>query len=1242
MAQSSDDSHPRFTGTADSGSVVSVYDNGIFLGVTITDTDGNWSFTPLVSIPDGPHQFTFNAANTSGTGGTSASFTIVIDTQPPMAPINLDVSEDGTTVTGNAEAGITVIITDSHGTTLGNATVAPDGHFTAHISPAQINAETLTVKTTDPAGNVGGSDTVAAPDHTAPGAPTDLQVSPDGLHVTGKAEANSTVTVKDGMGNVLGRGNADGNGDFNITPLVPAQLNGQPLLVTAADASTNVSPSATVVAPDITGPDAPTHVAINPDGTIVTGSAEAGSTVKVTDINHNVLGSATAAADGTFTVSIAPAQTNGQPLEVFATDLKGNVGSDTPVNAPDTTSPATPIISAVIDDVANFTGNLINGQKTNDDKPKLEGTAEANSVIKIYDNGALLTTLSTDGSGNWSYTPTTALSQGSHNLAVTASDIKGNTSPAASFNVIVDSIAPLSPTITLVSDNVGTITGPVANGGVTNDPTPTMSGTGEPGSTITLFNNVTSELTTLTVDSSGTWSYTPGNPQSDGTYKLTVSARDDAGNVTAPPAIFTFTIDTQAPTTPSIDTVTDDVGTILGTVDSGMSTDDTKPLLSGSGQAGSIVTIYDNTTPIDTITVDSTGHWIFTPSQPLSEGLHNLSAIATDAAGNPSGTAVFTLTIDTTPPGAPVIVNALGNVATVPTTLISGSSTQSTIPVFSGSGEPGTTIKIYDNGNPVAIGTITVPAGGDWTFTPGSALGQGPHVLTAVATDAAGNTGLPSASFTLTVDTVNPGTPGIPIVTDDKAPILGNVADSGSTNDTTPTFSGTGTAGDTITIYNNATDKLGTTIVRADGSWSFTPETPLGQATYKVTIVETDPAGNNSLPSGILTFTIDTTPPTAPTINSAEDDVGEFKGTLSTNAVTDDNTPEFKGTGTAGDTITLYNGATVIGSAVIDGTGNWSVTPSSPLANGIYNLTAVQSDAAGNPSGSSNTFTLTVNTTLLTAPVVTEIVDDVAPITTPLVNLSFTDDTTPTLKGTGTVGSTVSIFDNGSSVAMATATVGSDGTWTVTLPALNEGTHDLTFSATSLTGNTIGPSTSITLNVDVTRPDAPVVLTLDNTGTLVTGTAELGSTVMIKDNLGNVLGLAKADATTGAWSVTLSPAQTAGQSLTAISQDPAGNQSLPSDFTAVTSGLPHPPSIDHVIDDIGSITGDIVNGKSTDDTLPLLKGSNAAAGATVTIYQDGTVLTTVVADSSGNWNYLLTTPLTRVSTPLPSVRPWAG
>ena len=1223
--QATDDNRPTLSGTAEVGSTIAVFDNGLPIGFTVVDPDGSWSFTPTLPLLDGPHSFTVSANNGLGNSGISPPFGVVVDTAAPLPPTGLSVSNDGTTLTGTAEANSKVTITNASGTVLGTATADGTGHFSVTLSPAQLNGEVLTAKATDVAGNTGLGATTPAPDHTPPNAPTGLAVSADGLQLTGTAEANSAITVKDGNGNIIGVGTTDITGHFDIL-LVPPQLNGQTLLVTATDIATNTSAPATVIAQDHTPPALPTNLTFNEDGTVLTGKAEAGSTVKVTDTLGNPLGQGVAGPDGSFTITLTTPQANGQHLQVNATDVAGNAGPNAPVTAPDITPPNIPVIGSVVDNVPDHTGNLNSGDLTNDDKPTLSGTAEANSTVKIYDNGNLIGTVNADGTGAWTFTPTTALGQGSHNLTVTATDAANNVSqPSAAFNINVDSIAPTAPTITLVNDDVGTVTGPVSNGGATNDPTPTLSGSGEPGSTITIYDGL-NPLGTTTVNGSGTWTFTPTTPLLDGPHAFTVTASDAAGNVTAHSPPWNVELITALPNAPTIGEIVDNVNPDLGPVLPGGATNDPQPVINGTAAADAVVKIYDGTTLIGTVTADGSGAWTFQPTQPLSEGSHTLNVYVTDAAGNTSSATTQIVIIDTAPPGAPSIDGALGNVAGTPITLVNGGSTQSTEPVLSGKGEVGATIKLYADGGTTPIGSAVVDADGNWSITPNSPLGSGTHIFTTTATDAAGNVGAPSAEFTLSVYAAPPTQPVAPTVTDNVPPVVGTVAPGGSTNDTTPTFSGTGVAGSTINVFNNGNELVGTTIVRSDGTWSVTPTTPFGETTYNITVQVTDPAGNISLPSAPIAIIVDTTPPAAPAIGTVDDNVGPVTGAI-TNGITDDPKPVFHGTGEIGATVTLYSGTTAIGSAVVDGTGNWTITPDTALANGENTITAVQTDKAGNVSGPSTDYVLTVDTVPLTAPVVVEIQDNVGPIQTPLVNGSVTDDTTPTFTGTGKIGSTITLYDTNGTTILGTGTVGPDGKWSITTSTLSEGSHSITIKATDDVGHSVGPSAPIVIDVDITAPGNPTVLVIDPTGTLVSGTAEAGATVIIKDSGGNVLGTGVAAPITGAWVVTLSPAQTTGAQLTAVAQDPAGNQSGGVNFNATTSIIPHPPTIDTVMDDVSPVTGNVGKGGSTNDTLPTLNGSGATAGAAIHIYVDGVLITTVSADGDGKWTWTVTDPL---------------
>lgn len=1225
--QATNDPTPTISGTADANSTVNIYNNGALVVSVLADSSGNWTWTSNTNLQDDSYSFTTTATNHLGTGGTSAAFNITIDTQPPSAPDDLNVSADGSVVTGTAEPGSTVTINNNNGLQIGSGVAGTDGSFTITINPPQTNGETITAIATDPAGNPSLPETALAPDITAPLPPANLVINPTGDQVTGMAEPNSTVHILDPGGAIIGTVTAGSNGEFTAT-LVPPQTNGEHLVANATDAAGNTSGNSAITAPDTTAPDAPTGVTVAGDGGSVSGHAEAGSTVTVKDSNGNQIGTGQADSGGNFTVSITPSKMNGETVKVTATDSSNNESQPTSAVAPDITAPRTPIITAVTDDQPMYQGPLDNGDVTNDSKPKLEGTAEAGSQVKIYDNGTLLTTVVADINGNWNYTPASALSEGAHIFTVTSTDAANNTSSAASWKIIVDTIAPTVPVITLVNDDVGSITGSVANNGwVTNDNTPTISGTGEPGSLVNLYDGI-QLLTVILVDSSGTWSYTvPGNQVlSDRTHQFTVSATDAAGNVITSPTVVSVTVDTQPPGAPVILAATDDVGNAPFDLPTGSRSNDTLPELKGTGTDGSKITLYDGATPIGSTTVLPGGTWSIQLDQPLSEGTHNLSAIASDVAGNASNAGTFTLTIDTTPPAAPVISSAEGLIGTNLQTLSNGSSTKSLNPELSGTGEPGAKITIYDNGG--SIGTVTVQPDGTWTFTPTS-LADGPHKFTATATDVAGNTGILSASFTLTVDNTPPAQPAAPIITDDVAPVTG-VVTNGNTNDTTPTFSGTGNVGDLITVYLNGTPPLqGTTTVGADGTWSFTPPAPVTPGTYQVTLTATDPAGNVSQPSTAITLNIDTTPSAPPVIIAANDNVGDIMGDLAPNAVTDDTTPTIRGTGVNGDIITLYNGGTVIGTATVAG-GTWSITPGTALANGSYTLSATATDPAGNVSDNSNSISFTVNNTKLTLPQVTDIQDNVGVFTGSLTSGSVTDDTTPTISGTGTPGSTVLIFDGNNPIAIATATVAANGSWSVDVPLTPNITHTLTFGAVDDAGNSLAADNPLTLIVDTLPPATPTVTSVDPNGTLVSGSADPGSTVIIRSGT-SILGQGIAD-DSGNFAVTISPAQTTGQALNAIAQDPAGNQSDPTTFSAATSSVPHPPTLE-IVDDIAPIMGVIGNGKTTNDTLPLLQGT-ATAGATVNIYVNGVLqVPSVIADVvSGAWSYQLPAPLTNGAT----------
>ena len=583
--------------------------------------------------------------------------------------------------------------------------------------------------------------------------------------------------------------------------------------------------------------------------------------------------------------------------------------------------------------------------------------------------------------------------------------------------------------------------------GTTNDSTPTLVGKAEPNSTISILQGTT-VLGTAIVDASGNWSFTPTTALVDGNYPFTATATDAAGNTSTPSTAVNLIVDTAAPATPTFTTTS-------GT------TNDSTPTLVGKAEPNSTISILQGTTVLGTAIVDASGNWSFTPTTALVDGNYPFTATATDAAGNTStpSTAV-NLIVDTAAPATPTF------------TTTSGTTNDST-PTLVGKAEPNSTISILQG--TTVLGTAIVDASGNWSFTPTTALVDGNYPFTATATDAAGNTSTPSTAVNLIVDTAAPATPTF-------------TTTSGTTNDSTPTLVGKAEPNSTISILQGTT-VLGTAIVDASGNWSFTPTTALVDGNYPFTATATDAAGNTSTPSTAVNLIVDTAAPAIPTFTT-------------TSGTTNDSTPTLVGKAEPNSTISILQGTTVLGTAIVDASGNWSFTPTTALVDGNYPFTATATDATGNKSTPSTAVNLIVDTTAPATPTFT-------------TTSGTTNDSTPTLTGTAEANSTVNILQG--TTPLGTTAADATGNWSFTPPTpLIDATYALTATATDAAGNTSTPSIAVNLIVDTAAPATPTLITTsgatnDNTPTL-TGTAEANSTVNILQGT-TPLGTTAADAT---------------------------------------------------------------------------------------------------------------------------------
>ncbi|MFU7394313.1 Ig-like domain-containing protein, partial [Pseudomonas aeruginosa] len=405
------------------------------------------------------------------------------------------------------------------------------------------------------------------------------------------------------------------------------------------------------------------------NGSSLSGTAEPGSTVILTDGNGNPIAEVTADGSGNWTYTPSTPIANGTVVNVVAQDAAGNSSPPATVTV-DSSAPPAPVI------------NPSNGVV-------ISGTAEAGATVTLTDgNGNPIGQATADGSGNWSFTPGTPLANGTV-IVATATDPTGNTGPQAATTV--DAVAPPAPVVN------------PSNGA-------TISGTAEAGAKVILTDGSGNPIGETTADGSGNWTFTPGTPLANGTV-INAVAQDPAGNTSGPASV---TVDAIAPPAPVIDPSN---GVVI----------------SGTAEAGATVILTDgNGNPIGQVTADGSGNWTFTPATPLANGTV-INALAQDAAGNNSSPT--SAIVDSVAPAAPVIDPSNGS-------------------VIAGTAEAGATVILTDgNGNP--IGQATADGSGNWSFTPGTPLANG-TVVNAVAQDAAGNTSGPAST---TVDSVAPAAP---------------------------------------------------------------------------------------------------------------------------------------------------------------------------------------------------------------------------------------------------------------------------------------------------------------------------------------------------------------------------------------------------------------------------------------------------------------------------------------------------
>ncbi len=1227
--------------TAEAGQIVTITLNSPTVQTyqATVQADGSWSINipaaDLAALADGSHTLTATVNDKAG-NPASTTHNLAVDLTVPVLTINTIAGDDiinatehgqalvisGSSTGGEAGDVVTVTLNSKTYTT----TLDASGNWSVGVPAADVTAlgsgpQTVTATVSDAAGNSDSETHTVTVNLTAPTISINTIATDDVINATEKGAdlqisgtsnqpAGTTITLTLNGQNYTATTDAAGNWSTTVPASAVGALGEASYTVTASvtDSAGNSNSASHNVQVNTALP----GVIINPVATDdIINAAESG-------VAQTISGQVTGAAAGdTVTVTLggktytATVQGNlSWSVDVPAADIQAIGNGDLTVNA----------------SVTNGVGNTGSGSRDITIDANLPGlrvdTVAGDDVVNSIEHAqALVITGSSSGLAagaaltvaiNTVTYAATVLADGTWSVGVPAADV-GNW-PAGTVNITVSGTNTAGTTTTIthpvtvdlaaVAISINTVSGDDVINAAEKGADLTLSGSTsgvEAGQTVT----VTFGGKTYTATVAGDGSWTTSVPAADLSVlrdgDATVQASVSTINGNTASATHAYSVDATPPTLAINTIATDD---ILNAAEAG------NPLtISGSStaEAGQTVTVTLNGVTY-TGTVQADGNWsVSVPTTDLSNltaSQYTVSASVSDKAGNPAS-ANHGLAVDLTVPVLTIntvsgddIINAAEHGQAL---VISGSST---------GGEAGDVITVTLNSKTY---TTTLDASGNWSvgvpLSDVTALGSGPHTITAAITDAAGNSD--DASRTVTVNLTAP-TIGInTIATDDVI----NATEKGA--DLQITGTSNQPAGTTITVTLNGQNYTATT--DASGNWSATVPasavSALGEANYTVTANVTDTAGNsNSASHNVL---VNSALP-AVTINAvATDDI--------INADESDNAQTISGQVTgaaAGDTVTVTLGGNTY-TATVQANLSWSVSvPAADiqaLGNGDLTINALVTNGVGNTGSGSRDITIDANLPGLRVDTVAG--DDV-------IN-SIEHSQALVINGSSsglTAGTALTVVINNVTYA---ATVLADGTWSLGVPAADvsnwpAGTVDITVSGTNSAG------TTSTITHPVTVDLAGVAITINTlSGDDVINAVEKGETLVVS---GSTSGVEAGQTVTvtfggknytttveanGSWTVNVPPAD-----LAAL-PDGAGNvQASVSNINGNSAQADRAYSVDATapLVTINTIASDdILNVSEAGAEIAISGTTTAQAGQTLTVtLNNNTYQTTVQAD--GTWS----------------------
>jgi subtilisin family serine protease len=416
-----DDNDTTISGKADANVTIEVYNNNVMIATGKTDADGNYS----INISPQKVGTVLTVCAIDDLTQKEVSITVQAQTTPvtppvtpPVAPkapsINV-IDDNDTTITGSADANVNIVVKNND-VVLASGKANAEGHYRFEIS-TQKAGTVLTVSAKDAVGNQSQVTSITVLDRTAPKAPSINKIGDNDTTISGTAEANATIVVKN-KDAIVATGKANTEGNYSIT--ISKQKAGTVLTVNATDAAGNQSEATSITVVDVTAPKAPKVNVMDDNDTKISGSTEAGATIVVTN-NDVEIATGTADSKGLFTIKMKQ-QKAGTVVTVKAIDKSGNESAATKIKVLDKTAPKTPVISNVI--------------VKNKNEIQIMGKAEANSTIIVKNGNKIVATVKVSSKGTFTV-KLTKVGKGKNNLTLYAVDYAGNKSSEVKRSVTV-------------------------------------------------------------------------------------------------------------------------------------------------------------------------------------------------------------------------------------------------------------------------------------------------------------------------------------------------------------------------------------------------------------------------------------------------------------------------------------------------------------------------------------------------------------------------------------------------------------------------------------------------------------------------------------------------------------------------------------------------------------------------------------------------------------------------------------